>query len=365
MQFNWSLKKVLASSVAAVLAVTSAYAIPRGPCETRDDVCCEQPKPGPFAFSYPKDLDLNCPRDFYFFGDFLIMQAQQDGLEYAMVDSDGAGTFPLRGGNVQGFSSDGHHWDWDLGFRLGFGFYLNHDVWNVDARWTYFNFHEDTPTTVHNNAVLFPFWIPAAEGVNATNVAASAMWKMHFNTLDLSLGKPHHISRYVVFNPFFGIRAAWIDQDFFARYQGQVDTGLNAEMRAKNDYWGVGVRAGLDTEWWLGSGFNLTGMAAASILYSKFDVSQDLAAAVHGYQIDDEFYHNTPNFEIHLGLTWGTNFNKQRHRFSLGAAYEFHYWWDMNRFRRFTAGNGTLMNDVVSRGDLTMNGVRIRAMFDF
>ena len=364
MQFNWSLKKVLASSVAALLAVSSAYAIPRGPCDTRDDVCCEQPKPGPFAFSFPKDLDLSCPRDFYFFGDFLIMQAQENGLEYSMTNTGGTTTaFPLRGGNVNGYSSDGHHYNWDPGFRVGFGFYLNHDVWNLDGRWTYFHYTEDTPSTVHNNSVLIPFWLPPGT-TTAGNVNASARWEMHFNTVDLSLGKPHHISRFVVFNPFFGLRAAWIDQDYTARYQGVFDTQANAEMKAKNDHWGVGLRAGLDTEWWLGSGFNLFGTAAASLLYSKFDISQEVGLQTHAYEIDDEFNHTTPNFELHAGIQWGTNFNKDRHRFTLAAAYEFHYWWDMNRLRRFTDVN-SMTNFTVPRGDLTINGVRIRAMFDF
>lgn len=356
MQFNWSLKKLLVSSVASVLTVTSTYAIPRGPCETREEVCCEKPKPGPFAFSFPKDLDLNCPRDFYFFGDFLIMQAKEDGLEYAVTDTDGNNSPPLRGGNIQSFSSDGHNWDWDFGFRLGFGFYLNHDVWNLDAMWTYFQCSQDISSTAHS-AVLFPSWTLASSISNNAN--ASARWEMYYNTLDLSLGKPHHISRYVVFNPFFGIRAAWIDQDYLARYQGTFDGNTNAEMRGKNDYWGLGLRTGLGTEWCLGSDFNLFGMVAASILFSKFDVSQQTAR----YEIDDEFFQNTPNFELNTGICWGTNFNKQKHRFSLSAGYEFHHWWDINRFRRFTSTG--LTNDVVSRGNLTINGFRIRAMFDF
>ena len=39
----------------------SAYAIPKDPCEPKD-TCCEEPAPGPYAFSYPKDLGLVCPR---------------------------------------------------------------------------------------------------------------------------------------------------------------------------------------------------------------------------------------------------------------------------------------------------------------
>ena len=65
--------KLFVALVATLLAATTAYAIPKGPCDKPKDVCCEEPAPGPFAFNYPKDVGLSCPRDFYLYADFLIM----------------------------------------------------------------------------------------------------------------------------------------------------------------------------------------------------------------------------------------------------------------------------------------------------
>ncbi len=80
MHFNWNLStlRVLASSFVALTASTSLYAIPKGPCEAKaPDVCCDEPKPGPFAFAYPTDMGLSCPRDFYVHVDGLLMQANK------------------------------------------------------------------------------------------------------------------------------------------------------------------------------------------------------------------------------------------------------------------------------------------------
>src|ERR1700690_570923 len=66
LKWNNAFNRVLASSVAALMATTSLHAIPRDPCEPpAPPVCCEEPKPGPFAFAYPFDMNLNCPKDFY------------------------------------------------------------------------------------------------------------------------------------------------------------------------------------------------------------------------------------------------------------------------------------------------------------
>ena len=73
------LSKVL-FSLAAVLFASTAIAIPKDPCAPKD-VCCEEPAPGPFAFAYPKDVGLSCPRDFYIHGEFMWMKPTEEGLE--------------------------------------------------------------------------------------------------------------------------------------------------------------------------------------------------------------------------------------------------------------------------------------------
>lgn len=376
MKIKWSLNKVLASSVTALLAMSCAYAIPRGPCDPMpEDVCCEAPRPGPFAFSYPKDMALSCPRDFYLFADFLVMQAKEDGLEYAFQNNETptgliAANFPVTGGDVKDYS-DGHDWDWNWGIRLGLGFYLNHDAWNLDMRWTYIHVTDDSSSASHGGAVLIPIWLAPGTLIHPSDVNASSRWRANYNTFDLTLGKPYHISRYVVFNPYFGLRGAWIDQDYLAQYGGLYnDEAISgAEMDAKNDFWGAGIRAGLDTEWILGGGWFLFGKASASILFGKFDIAQTSilgpANNLRTYEVKDEFYHNSPNLDITMGISWGHYFNRNQHHIGLQIAYEMIQWWDQFRLRRFFDAQSTISNDAVSRGDLTFNGVSFRLIFNF
>jgi Legionella pneumophila major outer membrane protein precursor len=381
---QWKSKVRFAFSFAAILAASVANAIPRAPCDKiPEDVCCEEPKPGPFAFAYPKDIGLICPRDFYISADLLIFQAKQNGLDFAMVNNVGdqsansisPSNDGLAGGIVKGYSSDCKDWDWDLGARVNLGFYLNHDAWNFDLAWTYFHYTTDTSSVVKGSGRMLPFWLVpqafpgAADGVLPER-EASAQWEMHYNTFDISLGKPHHISRYVIFNPHFGLRAAWVDQCYLARYGGsftntEATTQLGAEMEASNDFWSVGLRAGVQTEWLLGSGWTIFGNAAGSLLYTKFEIDQSVSQGNLGYGFDDDFKQNIANMELLLGIGWGTLFCKQQYRFSLRAAYEFHQWWNVNHMRRLFSSTTWSANDKVSRGDLTLNGVSIRVMFDF
>ena len=373
------LSKVLLATVAIFALATSAFAIPKGPCEQMtDEVCCKEPPPGPFAFSYAKDIGLSCPRDFYFNAAFLLMQAREGGLEYAVKQSNVAGVvtnsnaFPLQSGDIQGYTTGSHSTDWNYGVRLDAGFYLNHDAWDLNAAWTYFRINNDKGLIV-NGGVMLPFWldpgIQVLGNVNAQdNFTSSARWTANLNTIDLRLGKPYHISRYVIFNPHFGVRFGHIAQDYMVRNGGSwnyPETVTNVDMIAKNNFWGIGARAGLDTEWHVGAGWFLFGKAAAALLYSHFDVAQSVT--IHNairYQIKHDFYTVTPNTEIHLGVCWSYRFSKNRYLLMLKGAYEFHAWFDQNRMRRFF-DTAPSCNDEVSRANLYLSGFSFALGFEF
>ena len=374
------LSKVMLAAVAIFALATSAFAIPKGPCEPKPDptVCCKEPPPGPFAFSYAKDIGLSCPRDFYFNAAFLLMQAREDGLEYAVKQSSvqSAGNnnnvFPLQGGEIQGYTTGSHSTDWNYGVRLNCGFYLNHDAWDLGVSWMYFRINNDKGIIV-NGGVLLPLWLdPGIETRGSAtvqdNVTSSARWTANLHAIDLRLGKPYHISRYVIFNPHFGVRFGWIGQDFMVRNGGNFyysDYDHNVDMIAKNDFWGLGARAGLDSEWHVGAGWFLFGNIAASLLYSHFDVDQSVTFrnAIR-YQLKHEFYTVVPNTEIHLGVCWSKLFSKNRYLFMLKGAYEFHAWFDQNRMRRFF-DTAPSCNDEVSRADLYLSGFSFALGFEF
>lgn len=368
-------------SIAVFMAATSLSAIPMDPCDCPPPpVCCEQPRPGPFAFAYPYDVNLNCPRDFYFHADLLVMQAKQDGLEWAIKDSNGTGLFnaSITNGKFEGFSSKNDDWGYDLGARVGMGFYMNHDAWNLDFDWTWLNMKEYRNANAGTaGGDLIPLWLLGISNPReAYGPRSSAKRDGSYNTIDARLGKAYHVSRYLVFNPHFGLRGAWIKQHFSVDYSGIQEEGGATPNRVishnDNDFWGVGARAGIDTDWFFGKGFSLYGNLATSILFGYFDIEQHLTFpddTPPGYDIVSAHYMNVPNLEIALGVSWSDFFDCQRYRFMFKAGYEFHVWWDQLNLRRFwsgASGDGIpfFANDVVSRGTLSLNGFVFRAQID-
>jgi len=336
-------------SFAALLFASSTYAIPTQPCDVQPVVCCEKPAPGPMAFAYPKDVGLSCPSDFYIFGEFLLMQAQEGGLEYA-VTGDGDSLH-----RVQGHGSNHHDWNWNPGFRVGIGGYATHDHWNLDARWTYFRVKD----TASSSGTVHPLFL---RPTGITYDYGSERWKAKFNTLDLRFGKPYYISRNVIWNPYFGFRGAWIDQDIHIWYKnGQAEI----EVFASNDFWGIGLRTGLESEWIIGAGWKVIGTASASLLFGRFDISQDTSGPLaYPYNLHHEFYEVVPNFELGLAINWGTHFCSNRYYVNMQVGYEFQYWLAQNRMMKFSTISYDSVDKTVS-DYLSLNGFSFRLAFDF
>lgn len=345
-----------------LFVTTSTFAIPKDPCAPKD-VCCEEPSPGPFAFSYPKDVGLACPRDFYIHGDFLWMKPIEEGLDYAMEQNYGTdNTFPLEIGTIYGFSSGSREWDWRPGFRVGFGFYTNYDAWNVDFNWSYFRMKAGAECKEEGTGTLKGLFLPP-QAATTSIPHASARWGGDCNCLDLMIGKPYYVSRYFVSNPMFGIKAAWIDQDFLVRY---FINDIKRTVTHKNDFWGIGFRGFYEGDFLLGSGWSLFGKAAFALLFGKFDTSQqaDTARVLVNYKTEDAFYTVKPNAEVGFGFSWSDFFHKNQYKIALKVGYEFHYWWNQNHLRKFF-DTDPVANDIVSRGDLSFNGFSFGLHIDF
>ncbi len=371
-KWNYAFSKMLVASAVALSATTSLYAIPRAPCDIKPEIeCgCPEPPPGPFAFVFPFDRDLNCPNDVYFYADFLAMQAKQDGMEFAIANSSGT-TDGLTNGTVGGFSSDHRDWSYNYGARFGVGFYTDHDAWNIDAVWTWFNIRDyKTFGSGTGGGSLIPLW-GSGDGLADASFGprSSSVWNTNYNLIDVRLGKPYYLSRYVVFNPHFGLRGGWIDQHFSVDYSGAP--GPNRFVHhGENDFWGVGLRAGLDTDWRLSQnfgGFGVFGNVAASMLYGKFRIDQNMQIAANptgSFVVFDRHYMNVPNAEIAMGITWGTFLSQNRYYLNMKAGYEFHVWFDQLCMRKFFFDSPSFANDVVARGNLTLNGFSFRVSLD-
>ncbi|NGX36414.1 MAG: hypothetical protein K1000chlam1_01260 [Candidatus Anoxychlamydiales bacterium] len=357
-----------------VLFISSAHSIPKGPCDEVMDVCCEEAV-GPFAFSYPKDVGLSCPRDFYVHGEFLWMKPSEEGLEYAIDQNDPASsahTFELHVGKIKGFSRDSDEWDWKPGFRAGFGFYGMQDQWQFAADWTYLRIKADSDVTNGGFGTLLGLFLPPIGTLLPALVEmshASARWSGNYNTMDIMIGKPYHVSRYFISNPMFGIRTGWIDQDYHVRY---YINNVERSVWLKNDFWGAGLRGYYEGQFLLGSGWSIYGKAAFALLFSKFDISQEsditignvIISREQQYKTEDSFYSVQPNAELGMGISFSKYYHKNQYQVSLKVGYEFHHWWDQNQARKFF-DQDPAANDTVSRGDLSFNGFMFGLHFEF
>jgi len=221
---------------------------------------------------------------FYFCGDFLLLQAMEDGLEYAISDSPCDPLIvgipqelrlPVTNGQTHGFSTDHRNWHWNPGFRIGVGHLQRNDEWFHELVWTHVNITNSTSMSLDGTGRLIPLWMTQRPIVILGEPRASCRWAADFNTIDCKVATGYHISRYLAFTPHFGLRFAIIDQYYNAQYSSQWNEADGAGFNAHNDFWGIGGHVGLDTEWALACNAGFYADFSASMLYGWFCVSED------------------------------------------------------------------------------------------
>lgn len=350
MSFRWD--RALSGMLASLIAVLGLSAnLHAASSEQKSG----KEKPGPFAFVFPKDMNLTNPIDFYVSAQALIFQAQQDGLDFAYKNMDTAGTTLINAETV-GFSGKHENWDYNVGSRLNAGFYFDHDAWNLDFTWTWFNVPDSTK--VHG-ASLVPIWLN--ESSLSARQTANATWDCQYNVLDAHLAKPYYVSRMLVFNPHFGLRFAWLDQKLSVDFNDITFSAAHRNIfHGKNDFWGVGARVGMDSTWLLGCEWKLFCNVAASILSGQFKTSQKVdfpAASASSRSFSNNFHMNVPNVDIALGFDWGTYLYDKKYYLDFIAGYEFQVWWDQFNLKPLNLGSAT-------HGNFTLNGFTFKIQLD-
>ncbi len=322
------------------IVFTQSFSIEKNPCIS-NDVCCEKNEPGPFAFAYPKDASLECPKNFYLSASFLWMAFYEEGLEYAI--------------NVNGITSQKEKLDFKPGFRVCFGF--DKHPFSVSASWTYIRIKDDSMAQPGTDGLLGLFLPPETGSLTG----ASSRISGDFNTLDVNISKPYHVSRYFISNPKVGIQAAWIDQDYHLRY---YTINRKHNVYNKNDFWGIGLETGYDAEFIIGKNFTLYANVLSALLFSKFDISQIAQTlTIYNYQLSESFFKVIPNAKIGLGFTWSRMFEKKTIKAKLKVGYEFQQWWSINQLRRPMDTDPSAFKSV-ARNDLTFNGLVVSLHLD-
>ncbi len=317
----------------------------------------------------------------FFLADLLYLQATVDGLTFAW-------TFPedeppisadnlIRSTPIPNGRLHDVDFEWSPGLRLGVGYHSPMDHWDLFLSWTHLKNESTGSVSVPNltSNSNFGIWMPFGFLAGTYNARdASAKWKFNYNTIDLDLARASFAVKSIVFEPFLGMRGAFIHQSLHAKYQnGAFHDGTsavpNVSFTGKNLFNGWGIHPGLKTSWHFLRDWSLYANTSASFLYGRFmiqEIAQTTSAPVRDlFSERDRYFNNALGFELGVGLKWEMFLCPDRWHLQFSAGYEMIQWFDQNQLVNFfyidnAQGMGPYVN-----GDLGIQGVNVSGRFDF
>lgn len=302
--------------------------------------------------------------------DFLWWKATQDGLAYAT-----SGVLSNVGNDL---TSRGEQktpdFGWDPGFKFGFGAALPWDHWDFQLQYTWLYSHNNTSRIRDVNGNISPAVQVGSLTSNTTELtaitSARSSWDLHFNVIDMELGRNYYVSKHITLRPFGGLKWTWQDQDWSVTYNADSvsingssrDAQGGVRMNQDQFLWGVGIRTGLNSQWYVTSDWSIFVNTAFSALWNDYSVKrrdkfQPLGTeATVTLNTKSSSYHVHGVAELQLGMMGEWWFYNNDFHFAISAAYEQQVWINYGTFTYLTDREA---------GDLSLHGLTVKARFDF
>jgi hypothetical protein len=325
--------------------------------------------------------------DLFIEGGAILWQASETGLEYGIKNYNGT-DYVNRGRILK------PHFEWDWGFKLGAGYNMPHDGWDLFLEWTrFYTDNGENGTSASSSGTIFPSFVnagvpegggnPALTSLDSGFQGVGAFWKLRLNLLDLELGREFYVSKWLTIRPHAGLRSAWIRQRLNVRYTNGFLTGgpssivgvpANITTKNKNNFWGMGLRGGLDGNWGLGNGFSLFSDLAAAILLGHFKVTQyefDVTPTPASTRLNvfEKYRAARATLDMDMGLRYEHSFANDGYALMIQLGWEQHMFFSQNQLKKFVGRNNERANlsglFESSQDDLNTQGVTLLARFDF
>jgi hypothetical protein len=174
--------------------------------------------------------------DLFITGEVLVWKAHQDDMAYA-VELDAT---PVNNGFNEGRAK---HWSgkWAAGFRLGLGYNMPHDGWDLNLMWTrFYTSHRASNDCgdcgCSDTGFFQPIFLPkdyshTASTPTFATEAESKKWKLNLNMVDLEMGREFFVSKWLTLRPHVGLRGAWIHQRFGELHRWKLGTNFTRSSR--------------------------------------------------------------------------------------------------------------------------------------
>lgn len=292
--------------------------------------------------------------DVFVTADFIYWTGRLDNIEYSQIlDFAGSPSF---------HSSPKHKMS--PGFKAGVGVDLKHDGWDTYFAYTYF----------HTSAVS-----KVTNGTSST-VSRNINWLLHFNSMDWELGRNFYISPKLLLRPFMGLKGSWQQQSLsntgkiFNIQQNPIGTETITQTLPgvyhssnKEDFWGVGIRTGLNTSWQFNKNWSLFANTALSSLWGQFTLSRvdttkqilenNTQVTTPVANMERRIHTLRPVMEFDIGARWDYWFLDDDYHIRIQAGWEQQVWFDQNQFLELQNAN--------RYGCLNLQGLTVEFRLDF
>jgi hypothetical protein len=158
-------------------------------------------------------------------------------------------------------------------------------------------------------------------------------------------------------------------------HTGGASSDAAVAFSGKNNYWGLGPRAGIDGQMDLCHGFSVIGKIASALLYGKTETKSLINHVVSGAiaqtvdsSFSDDFYQLSPNLQLVFGFQWQTCFWCEKLLYKMSASWEANYWWNQFNVPVATTWDPSVQTGPlpsVGNQPLTMEGLTLNFELDF
>lgn len=336
--------KKLFGILSAVFAVGMLSAQANGTCNP----CCEQEE-GAFIQA-----------------DVLVWKAARTGLDYAL-EGDVYGNGQIVDGRMHSVD-----FDWNLGFRLGLGYRLPCDRWDIKLLYTRFHSTADGSISDDNASNLNPNIVasrihPLIMPVSGYAEKVSAEFEVGYDVVDLLLGHGYCPCPSFELHPFIGLRALFLNQTFTVDYKGHDFASTGNGLWWESDYNAFGIHGGTDIYYHVCGDFSFYGNLSGSVLFGKADGHQKQKVGSSPEDVVDvmepDMFQAICGCHGALGIMWERCCGDTVVAVTFG--YEVHKWTSVPEVREFYNADHIALSSDNHGADLGFHGGFLRARVDF
>ncbi len=311
-----------------------------------------------------------CERGYFFDIGLIAQQVSLTGSSVATINSSKTETLDSADQTVFQDKVYSPNFDLDVGLRVGIGYQVEHDSWMASVVFEWLTstgkYKEDAlaTQTIFPYDVMAPFYSIARVEFDSVDSKLT----VDYYLLDFILAKGVYFTNKFSYQPYTGIKAAWINYTGEHTYGAVVEGSIpeNTVLKRNNNVetWGVGPMVGVNAFYELTGGWSIYASTNGSVLLGDFSVKNLIRlvpTGSSGYEPERAVQNQTaicPTLRSTLGLEYvGEAFNEKQSYF-VRIGFDGRYYFNQypNIGYRAVAGTSVLTNELDYNPYVTNNG---------